>query len=223
MRKLLIFTACLLPLVLFAYNSKKIPKGHSPKKADALALKVMNNMNFPAWQNTNLVKWKFFGHEYQWFKNKDSVIVKWKNYEAFVNLDKSTGTVLKKGLPTEDDEELVHKAIKYFNNDSFWLSAHYKMLDPGTSREIVDLDNGKVGLKVFYSSGGSTPGDTFLWIIEDGKPVAFKMWVSIIPIGGMRANWKKWKTTETGAQIALSHKFLFFNLKVRDLKTSSRK
>jgi hypothetical protein len=218
MKRFFIFSLLLIPVALFAYTSKKIPEGHSPQKADALALEVMNNLNLSAWEKTNFVKWEMFGHQYQWFKNKDSVVVKWKKYEAFINLNKASGEVYEKGERVEDNKELIEKAIKNFNNDSFWLSAHYKMLDPGTSREIVDLKKGKVGLKVFYSSGGSTPGDTFLWILEEGKPIAFKMWVSIIPFGGMRANWKKWKTTETGAMIALTHKMLFFNVKIKDLE-----
>ncbi len=218
MRKLLILMVCFLPLALLAYSSKNVPEGHSSKKADALALEVMNNLNLSAWENTKLVKWKLFGNEYRWFKNQDSVIVKWKKYEAFVNLNKGTGEVFEKGAQVFDNKTLIETAIKNFNNDSFWLSAHYKMLDSGTSREIVDLGKGKVGLKVLYSSGGSTPGDTYLWIIEDGKPVAFKMWVSVIPFGGLRANWKKWETTETGAVIALNHKILFFNVKVKSLE-----
>ena len=218
MKKFLILLISLLPLVVFAYTSKKVPEGHSPKEADTLALEVMNNLNLSAWQKTNLVKWELFGHQYQWFKNKDSIVVKWKKYEAFVNLNQATGEVYEKGELVENNKELIEKAIKNFNNDSFWLSAHYKMLDPGTSREIVDLKKGKVGLKVFYASGGSTPGDTFLWIIEDGKPVAFKMWVSIIPFGGLKAKWKKWTVTKTGATFALSHKVLFVNVKIKNLE-----
>ena len=168
------------------------------------------------WKNSYLRE-HLFGHQYQWFKNQDSVVVKWKKYEAYVNLKNHSGTVNKNGELVPDNKELIEKAIKYFNNDSFWLCAHYKMLDSGTSREIVDLKNGQTGLKVFYSSGGSTPGDTFLWILEDNKPVAFKMWVSTIPFGGIRANWKKWKTTKTGAQIALTHKLLFFNINIKNL------
>ena len=217
MKKLLFFIICMLPIILFAYTSKQIPGGHSPQKADVLALEVMNNLNLSAWKKTNVVKWDLFGHQYQWFKNQDSVVVKWKKYEAYVNLKNHSGTVNKNGELVPDNKELIEKAIKYFNNDSFWLCAHYKMLDSGTSREIVDLKNGQTGLKVFYSSGGSTPGDTFLWILEDNKPVAFKMWVSTIPFGGIRANWKKWKTTKTGAQIALTHKLLFFNINIKNL------
>lgn len=207
-------------LFIYSVASKQIPEGRDPQKADELALKVMNSLGKPSWDSTRVVEWDMFGHAYKWYKLQDSVIVKWGKYTAFVNLNSSSGKVLKEGeLIQKNEQDKIEKAINYFNNDSFWLCAHYKMMDPGTIRELVDLKEGKTGLKVSYNSGGTTPGDTYLWILENNKPVAWKMWVSIIPFGGVKAKWSDWETTSTGAQIALKHKLLFFNVGINNLKT----
>lgn len=218
-KRVSIVVICLIPIVVLSYTSKKVPEGHSPQQADQLALEVMNTLGFLSWEKTKIVKWKMFSHRYQWFKSKDSVIVSWKRYQALINLNEGKGKVYRNGERVKDDTKLVQKAIDNFNNDSFWLAAHFKMLDSGTVRELVDLKDGKTGLKITYSDGGSTPGDTYLWILEDGKPVAWKMWVSIIPFGGVKANWKRWQTTSTGAKIALTHKMLFFDIKIESLET----
>ena len=60
---------------------------------------------------------------------------------------------------------------------------------------------------VSYDSGGVTPGDSYLWILDDtGLPTAYKMWVKIIPIGGINASWDNWMITESGAYLPTSHK-----------------
>ena len=68
-----------------------------------------------------------------------------------------------------------------------------KAFDPGTSRALLKLPNGNDGLLVHYNSGGVTPGDTYLWHLdENGLPVAWQMWVGIIPVGGMQFSWEDW-------------------------------
>ena len=78
--------------------------------------------------------------------------------------------------------EIIQTAQHFFNNDSFWLVAPYKVFEQGVERRIVDYD-GKKPLLVTYTSGGSTPGDSYLWILdENGFPTSYKMWVSLIPL-----------------------------------------
>ena len=85
-------------------------------------------------------------------------------------------------------KNLIEKAVKYFNNDSFWLLAPYKIFDKGTKRSLVTLDDGHEGLLVTYTTGGTTPGDSYLWHLDStGKPVSFQMWVSSLPIDGLEA------------------------------------
>jgi len=71
---------------------------------------------------------------------------------------------------------------------------------------------------VTYTSGGSTPGDSYLWLLEDsGKPRAYKMWTSILPIQGLEASWSDWTTTESGAQLPLGHNLIFMGLSMGEV------
>ena len=81
------------------------------------------------------------------------------------------------------------------------------MFDSGTTRSIVTLENGSEALLVTYKSGGTTPGDSYLWELqENGFPISFKMWVKIIPIGGLKATWNDWQVMENGVFLPVSHK-----------------
>ena len=114
---------------------------------------------------------------------------------------------------------LIEKAITYFNNDSFWLVAPYKVFDAGVERRLVKTQNNKDALLVTYTTGGSTPGDSYLWLLDDnGKPTAFKMWTSILPIQGLEASWSDWTITESGAQLPSFHKLLILGLEIDDVK-----
>ena len=116
-------------------------------------------------------------------------------------------------------EELITKATNYFNNDSFWLVAPYKIFDKGTERRLITLKNGKKALLVSYTTGGTTPGDSYLWHLdENGKPKSFQMWVDILPINGLTATWSDWVTTESGAQLPNFHKFGVFRLEISHIK-----
>jgi hypothetical protein len=113
-----------------------------------------------------------------------------------------------------DSPELIEKAQGYFNNDSFWIVAPYKVFDTGTERSIVS-ENGKELLLVTYTSGGSTPGDSYLWEIdENGFPENFKMWVNILPIGGIGATWNNLKPTKSGMYLPETHTLSLLNLEI---------
>jgi len=72
--------------------------------------------------------------------------------------------------------------------------APYKIFDPGTERRIVNYKNKEALLITYTRSGGTTPGDSYLWILnEKFLPTSYKMWTRIIPIGGVSATWSDWK------------------------------
>ena len=209
--------------VYFKYN-EDLPLATPSKQADILAYKMLISLNADAYKATNHIEWTFRGkHHYNWNKKDNLVEVYWKDNKVELDLNHPSNTIAyinNSQIDNEDSTTLIQTAITYFNNDSFWLVAPYKVFDQGTTRSIVKHNN-KDALLVTYTSGGSTPGDSYLWILDENyKPTTFKMWVDILPIGGLEATWSDWKTTDTGAQLPTHHKLFFFGLDMGEVKTS---
>lgn len=194
--------------IFFITQNQKLPEGTPGPEADQLAMKMMQSLNYDAWQTTSEISWTFKGmHSYRWNKLENIVNVKWADHEVILNPEDKSGIVQNgENYSSQEIEELINTSWDYFNNDSFWLYAPFKAFDPGTERSIVQLKDGRQGLKVTYTSGGSTPGDSYVWILdESGRPTSVKMWVSILPLGGMEFTWENYKTLESGAMIAQDH------------------
>ncbi|XLS30971.1 hypothetical protein ACJD0Z_09110 [Flavobacteriaceae bacterium M23B6Z8] len=218
-----VLTLVVLTVAAIFVMDEDLPDGKEGKEADALAMKIYNNLNYQAFEATNTLTWSFpGGHHYEWYRNRGKVNVKWDENEVLLDLvQQKQSTILSPSetISAEKKSDLINTASNYFNNDSFWLIAPYKLFEKGVSRKLVSLENGAEGLLVTYSQGGSTPGDSYLWTVDDqGRPQSYKMWVSIIPIGGLKATWEEWKTTDTGAILASEHKILFLNMKIKNIK-----
>lgn len=208
--------------VFFKYN-QDLPEGTEGKKADLLAQSMLSALNYEAYKNTNYIEWTFKNrHHYKWNKQKNICSVYWEDYKVELILnDIKSSKAFVHSFKVDDNNsvKLISKAEKYFNNDSFWLVAPYKVFDMGTERRLVTLENGESALLVTYTSGGSTPGDSFLWEFDPkGKPKSFKMWTSILPIDGLEASWTDWTTTASGAQLPTFHKLLFLGIEITDIK-----
>jgi len=205
----LIFLGLILVLfVFYLLKNESLPEGKAGPEADELAMKMMESLNYEAWQSTPEVSWVFKGiHSYEWNREQHMVNVKWDDHEVMLDPANKKGSILDEREHNEmETEELINTAWDYFNNDSFWLCAPFKAFDPGTERSIVTLKDGRQGLKVTYTSGGSTPGDSYVWILdENNRPTSVKMWVSILPLGGMEFTWENYKTLKSGAMIAQDH------------------
>lgn len=210
----------LFGFLYFKYN-QDLPIGNQGKEADAIAHSMLNALNFEAYKNTNTIEWTFKNrHHYKWDKANNICEVYWKSNKVILNLnaiDESSVYIHSFKNESKMAIELIDKALNYFNNDSFWLIAPYKVFDPGVERRLIKTEDNKDALLVTYTSGGSTPGDSYLWLLDENhKPKAFKMWTSILPIDGLEASWSDWTTTESGAQLPVFHKFLFFGLEITD-------
>jgi len=125
-------------------------------------------------------------------------------------------------LAGDEAQDIIRKAWEFWCNDSFWLNAPAKIFDAGVKRSVVELEDGKQGLMATYTSGGITPGDSYLWKLDDnGLPTGYKMWVNIIPIGGVEFSWEKWNTLPTGAQISTFHDGGMLNLDISNLNAGN--
>jgi phage baseplate assembly protein gpV len=205
-----LFLALVIGVLIFGYSiNEKVPIGIESPVADQMVQSIYTNLNKTAWDSTQWVKWTFpRGHHYLWDKQNNRVQVKWDDIEVVLDLNTQKGIVKKAGivLTGKESEKDSKKAYSMFCNDSFWLTAPFKLTDPNTTRTVVTFPDGRKGLKVSYGNGGVTPGDSYVWFLDEkGMPTSFKMWVSIIPIGGVTATWDNWVTLSTGAKLAASH------------------
>ena len=192
---------------------ESLPKGKSGVEADELAKKMLKALNYNAYQNTCYLEWSFRNGSvrYKWDKDLGECQVKWDDYIVALNLgtvEKSKVTKNNNDPSPKEYEKALEKAIGLFNNDSFWLVAPFKIFDKGATKKLIKLEDGSEALLVTYTKGGNTPGDSYLWLLNpNGFPNAYKMWVSIIPIGGIEASWDDWLVTESGAFLPKSHEF----------------
>lgn len=198
--------------VLYLTLNKPLPQGESGEAANALADKMLRAVNSEAWDSTNVVKWRFKGvHDYVWDKENNFVEVKWDDKRVLLNLDE-----WEKGKAYEGEAEhigdkrgeLLGTAYAYFCNDAFWLTAPFKIKEEGVVLQAVAPSEGNdESLLVSYTSGGVTPGDSYQWFLDEGGlPTRYRMWVSIIPIGGVEATWEAWEVKSTGVKLPNLHK-----------------
>lgn len=225
--KILLGTLVLLFIlagILYTIYNEERPTGIESDKADSLALKMLVALNNEAYKETRFLEWSFANgkHHYRWDKQANTVNVAWSDYIVHLDLNESKkSSVLKAkvSISGAEKQKLLKKATTFFNNDSFWLVAPFKIFDPGTERSIVTLEDGTEVLLVTYTSGGDTPGDSYLWKLQpNGFPLSFKMWVSIIPIGGIEASWDEWQITESGAFLPSKHSIGQITFDMRDVR-----
>ena len=187
--------------------SEPLPEGKEGPQAEALADKMLLAVNKAAYDSLQELQWSFpRGHNFVWDKAANKVNVQWDKYEVSLDPETRTGTASADGasLSGQDATEAVAKAWALFANDSFWLVAPFKVRDPGAERRLVETESGPA-LLVTYNTGGVTPGDSYLWILdENGRPTAWKMWVSILPVKGLEFSWDGW-TSYGGAWFAPTH------------------
>lgn len=215
----LLLVGAILLAVFYFKNNESLPTGKQGPEADALATKMLEALNYEAYKDTRFIEWSFRGkHFYKWDKQKNIVEVSWDTNKVILHTKSPEKSVVLVNEKEVKDNKILQKAIDYFNNDSFWLVAPYKVFENGIERRIVQYE-GKDALLITYTTGGSTPGDSYLWILdENGRPTSYKMWVSIIPTGGMEATWSDWVTTESGAILPTKHEMAVGVLDMGDVK-----
>lgn len=227
---IIFFTLPSLLLFGFLYlkYNEPLPKGKQGVEAEQLAQNMLKVLDAEAFENTNYLEWTFKGkHHYQWHKSENRCEVFWKQIKVdlnFNNLKTSKVYFAEQLYEGVEKQDYIKRAKDYFNNDSFWLVAPYKVLDYGTRRELVVNEDGSKSLLVTYTKGGTTPGDAYLWHFDNkGNPKSYQMWVDILPIGGLEATWNQWITTESGAKLPTTHKLLFLNLGMGKVKGKNLK
>ncbi|WP_298420731.1 hypothetical protein [uncultured Kordia sp.] len=219
---IIVLVLLLFAFVYFTYN-EPLPKGVSGPEADALATKILNAVQHEQYKNTRYLSWTFRdAHHYIWDKDQQKVEVSWDTVKVNLNLKEPKMSIVSvDGTKTtpENASKYIEKALAYFHNDSFWVVAPHKVFDKGVTRSIVSLEDNETGLLVTYKSGGTTPGDSYLWLLDKNyRPKAYKMWVSIIPIGGLYVTWDNWQPTKSGITLPTAHSMFILNIPIKDAK-----
>ncbi|MGJ8684160.1 MAG: hypothetical protein ACSHWW_06035 [Nonlabens sp.] len=209
-------------IVLKIVFSEDIPQGQKGAPSDALGYEILEAINHKQFTEVKEIHWTFAGiNRYVWKPQQNAVDVFWDDYKvAYVTTYPQISFAWENGVKLEGEElqEAIDHARKSFNNDSFWLIAPHKIMDIGTERELIEED-GKKKLLVRYKSGGTTPGDVYVWEVdENNRPTSFKMWVSIIPLDGIKAEWNDWKMTAGGFPMATSRSMYGIEIPVSDVK-----
>ena len=222
MKKVLKFTffLFLVLLILFLIMDKPLPIGEEGPRAKILADKIQKAINKDAWDSTNFIQWTFIGrHHYLWDRKRHLVEVKWGNYAVLLNPNTLKGKVYINNIEQKNDAITLNKAYRSFTNDAFWLNAFTQIYNGNTVLKFVEMEGASSGLLVTYLNGGVTPGDSYLWIVdENGLPSSWQMWVSVFPLGGIELTWEDWIALPNGAMVAQSHKAGPFNVKISNLK-----
>lgn len=192
------------------FLNEDVPREELKGDADLMAERMMSAVHVEAWDSLKLVSWTFPGdHHYLWDKERNFVEHTWGNNRILLHTKTFTGIAYENGQLMEDSLKIrkkLEKGWSHFCNDSWWLNAPVKAMDSGVVRSIVETDDGNRGLKVEYKSGGVTPGDIYVWILDENYlPRSYKLWVSIIPVGGLEFTWEDWIELPGGALIAQKH------------------
>lgn len=196
------------------------PVGAAGPAADDLARAMERAVDKGAWARTGAVRFTFAGRNHHlWDRRRGLARVRSGDSEVLLDTGKAQGRAYLRGIEAQGGERdrLVKKAYAAWINDTFWLNPLAKLFDDGTERLLVE-EGGARALLLQYRSGGLTPGDGYLWLLGDGgRPRAWRMWVSIIPIGGLEASWEGWTKLPTGAWIATKHRLAGLSVELTDL------
>jgi hypothetical protein len=227
MRRVLRVLGVILVVLVVAFVVLVLALRHAPTpttpgpEAEALAHEMVRAVDGDAWSRTGAVRWNVQGRQHLWDRQRSLARVEWRGNRVLLDVNSQKGRAWRNGAEVADGpdkDKLLHTAYSLWINDSFWLNPVVKVFDDGTSRSRGTVD-GKRAVLVSYASGGLTPGDKYLWILDDqARPVAWRIWVKIIPVGGPQFTWEGWTKLPTGAWVATSHKILGIDaVHLRDL------
>lgn len=203
--------------------SSSLPEGVAGPAADELARKMEGAVRADAWARTGAVSWVFAGrNRHLWDRDRNRARVDWGEQRALLDLSLRRGRAWKGDLELSGEaaRESLDAAHARWVNDGFWLNPAVKAFDEGVVRRLVpEPKTGQHHLLVEYQSGGRTPGDRYLWILdEDGTPRAWRMWVSVLPVKGAEASWERWVELETGARVSTLHKTAAYDLELSEVR-----
>ncbi|MEO9483620.1 MAG: hypothetical protein ABJG47_09255 [Ekhidna sp.] len=203
-------TLLIIGVLVYLFIDESVPNGTQGQDAEELANEMLEALNKPGFDSLAMIKFTYpGGHNYEWNREENRVRVLWEENDVLLDLNQSV----------EGYSSLEYQGYTYFLNDSFWLIAPFKVRDNGVVRSTVEVKDGR-GLLVTYTTGGVTPGDSYLWILDDrGFPKAWKLWTSNVPLGGLEIGWGGWVEKE-GVWFSTFHPSRIIDLEITNLAVS---
>jgi hypothetical protein len=233
MKKILKILGALVGLIVIALVAMMFLLRHpkptpAPGPAgDELARRVAASVNADAWNRISIIRFTLAGNRhFLWDKAHGFVRVRLKDDEVLLDLMKLDGRAFHAGVEQSGDakKRLLDRAYKFFCNDSFWLNPLAKLFDDGTSRTALTVD-GKPALLISYASGGVTPGDSYLWLLDDNAhPRAWRIYAQVLKlVPGVEMTWDDWTRIGDGAEVSTGHHAIGLHLQsVTNLAGASR-
>ena len=223
----LLYTASLAIAVVIAYviiSNKPLPRGVVGPEAERLTDSMMHAMNCDAWDRLRYVAWSHQGrHHYVWDKLYNLAEVQYGDVRVLLNVNMIDGIVWKDGrrLLVEEKHKYITQAWKMWCHDSFWLNPVCKLRDAGVVRRLVTAGDSSQTLLVTYTKGGLSPGDSYLWKVnEDYIPIYWRMWARIFPIRGLKATWENWSDID-GVPVSTKHRVGPYRIEISNLRSGS--
>lgn len=147
--------------------------------------------------------------EHHWNMASKTDHVKWKGKDATVSVS------------TPAADELAKSAYARWVNDSYWLLAPLKLLDPGVKlayEGAKEIDGGSAEmLRVSFEGVGLTPGDQYVLYL-DPQTKLVRAWDYISKgEAAMHGTWEKYQTFG-GLNLATEHRFEGKMIRFADVK-----
>lgn len=208
-------------LIAYAMSSPE-PGRLSPAgvdaEADALANALVVAVGDHRWKQLDKVQFSFFGRGYTWTVRDKLVRHGDSDSGIVIDLQQQTCPARLQTHPVSEND--CARAIRRWNNDSFWLHPFGKVLDPGVQRYMCQVEGEeRPWLCIRFTQGGHTPGDLYaIRIGVDGRPNAWRMWVSILPMGGLFTAWEDWRQLPGGAWFAEDRRILGVTLPLKIIR-----
>lgn len=194
-------------LFLFPFAAACLAADSSDARAQQLAREVWKASGGENWSKVAEVRFTFIVEqegkelaraEHHWDRKADTDRVKWKGQDVTVNL----------AAPAPDAEGKA--AYARWVNDSYWLLAPLKVLDPGV--KLSHEGNKEVdgtsceALRLSFEQVGLTPSDQYVLYI-DPQTKLVRAWDYIAKDGPqMRGTWENYQTFG-GLKLATEHNF----------------
>ncbi|MCB1051524.1 MAG: hypothetical protein H6510_05695 [Acidobacteria bacterium] len=193
---MLLGIAVIAPL-LYRMLDRPMPQAnHGPAARQAIQ-ELEDVIGCQAWQQVGAVAWLFKGQrQHLWDRKRHFLRTYIEKKTVFLDLDSRKGWVFEGSRQVDELDAQVDlkNAWAWFINDSFWLNPFCSLSGPEVVHGLTTDEQGRPAILVTFESGGVTPGDSYLISLgPDGLPVFWRMWVQIIPLGGVPTTWSGWQ------------------------------